>query len=127
MVAMSFPDGRNTLVVITEAGDVWGVDVVGDSLYGTSTYEFFGPKLDLTNPSDRSRFMVAMGNTIIVITRKGNVFGFELDPTLGVQSVARVFGFNVVRVFRFNGGAPQKIGFNAQDKFMVGDVFGADV
>jgi hypothetical protein len=85
----------------------------------------------MTRSVEIVHLMVAMGNTIIVITRQGNVFGCELDPTLGVQSVVRVFGFN--------GGAPQKIGVNAQDKFMVamrntlivitdaGDVFGADV
>src|SRR5436309_2993923 len=74
------------------------------------------------NPQDR--FMVAIGNTLAVITQDGNVFG------------ADVAGRNAGPVFQFGGA---KIGFNPQDRFMMalgntlvvvtqdGSVFGADV
>jgi hypothetical protein len=73
--------------------------------------------------------MVALGNTLVVITHDGNVFGADvLDGAL----IGKIVG----TVFQFAGA---KIGFNPQDRFMVsrghtlivvtgdGDVFGADV
>ena len=68
--------------------------------------------------------MVALGNTLVVITDDGSVFG------------ANVVGTNIQPVFQFTGAA---IGFNTQDRFMValdntlvvisndGNVFGANV
>ena len=48
--------------------------------------------------------MVALGNTLVVIRNDGSVFGAE------------VTGQNIGPVFQFTGA---KIGFNAQDRFMV--------
>ena len=74
------------------------------------------------NPQDR--FMMTLGNTLVVVTQDGSVFG------------ADVVGGQLQPVFGFTGA---KIGFNPQDRFMMalgntlvvvtqdGNVFGADV
>jgi hypothetical protein len=74
------------------------------------------------NPQDR--FMTVIGNTLVVVTSTGDVFGADI-----VDQV-------IQPVFEFTGA---KIGFNPQDRFLLahgstllivtstGDVFGADV
>ena len=74
------------------------------------------------NPQDR--FMMTLGNTLVVVTSDGNVFG------------ADVVGRLLQPVCQFSGA---RIGFNPQDRFMMtlgntlvvvtsdGNVFGADV
>ena len=73
----------------------------------------------------QDRFMTTLGNTLVVVTQDGNVFG------------ADVAGNTVGPVFPFGGEA--KIGFNIQDRFMMslsdtlvvvrqeGTVFGSQV
>jgi hypothetical protein len=71
--------------------------------------------------------MVAMGNTLAVITQDGNVFGSTVTPSTT----------ELGPIFQFSGA---KIGFNPQDRFMVtmfsnyltvitqaGDMFAAEV
>ena len=108
-----------TLVVITNAGNVFGADIVNNELQ--PVFEFGGAKIGF-NPEDR--FAVTIGNTILIITQNGSVFGSE------------VTGRELGPVFQYNGSA---IGFNPQDRFMVsvgllllviadnGSVFGATV
>jgi hypothetical protein len=109
----------NTLAVITQAGNVFGADIVNNEV--GPGFRFTGAKVGF-NPEDR--FAVAVGNRILIITRSGNVFGHE------------VTGRDIGPAFQFGGS---KMGFNPQDKFMVaaghrllvitatGSVFGADV
>lgn len=110
---------RNTLVVITQVGNVFGADIVNNEV--GPVFRFSGARVGF-NPEDR--FAVAVGNRILIITRTGNVFGHE------------VTGRDIGPAFMFGGS---KMGFNPQDKFMVaaghrllvitatGSVFGADV
>jgi hypothetical protein len=131
---------RDTLVVITESGDVFGAVVAGRDDIGP-VFQFSGGTKIGFNPQDR--FMVAMSTpdrpgdgTLAVITQSGDVFGADIKDQ------------NIGPVFQFSGA---KIGFNPQDRFMVamttpdrpglihvptstlavitqsGDVFGADV
>jgi hypothetical protein len=108
----------NTLIVVTQSGDVFGADFVGDHLQ--SVFEFGGARIGF-NPQDH--FMMALGNTLVVVTESGDVFG------------ADVVGRDLRPVFQFSGA---KIGFNhPQDRFMMtlgdklvvvrqeGDVFGS--
>jgi hypothetical protein len=52
--------------------------------------------------------MVALGNTLIVITNNGTVFG--------ANAVGQNSSLSIDPVFQFTGA---KIGFNVQDRFMV--------
>jgi ATP-dependent phosphoenolpyruvate carboxykinase len=110
------------LAVITDAGNVFGSNIVNRNL--EPVFQFSGAKIGF-NPQDR--FMVAMGNTLAVITKDGSVFGTTVLPNTT----------NLGPVFQFSGA---KIGFNPQDRFMVtmlssflavitqaGDVFGAPI
>ena len=111
-----------TLAVITDVGNVFGANVVNTEL--EPVFQFSGAKIGF-NPQDK--FMVAMGSTLVVITRDGSVFGASTFPN----------STELEPVFQFSGA---KIGFNPQDKFMVtllsnylalitqaGDVFAAEV
>src|SRR5260370_27580352 len=101
------PPARNRLVVITQPdGNVFGADVVVQSVQPPvasvgPVFQFSGAKIGF-NPQDR--FMVALDNTLAVITKDGNVFAADV--------VRRAIG----PVFQFSGA---KIGFNPQDRFMV--------
>jgi ATP-dependent phosphoenolpyruvate carboxykinase len=116
------------LAVITDVGDVFGTNIVFGANPVTATldpvFQFSGAKIGF-NPQDR--FMVAMGNTLAVITQDGNVFGSTVTPSTT----------ELGPIFQFSGA---KIGFNPQDRFMVtmfsnyltvitqaGDVFAAEV
>jgi hypothetical protein len=63
----------NTLVVVTQEGNVFGADVVGRQLQ--PVFQFSGAKIGF-NPQDR--FMMAVGNTLVVVTQGGNVFGADV-------------------------------------------------
>jgi hypothetical protein len=80
MVAMG-----NTLVVITQDGSVFGADVAPSRFQVElnrrgrdvrPVFQFTGAKIGF-NPQDR--FMVALGNTLVVITQDGSVFGAEVE------------------------------------------------
>ena len=100
-----------TSTVVGGGGTV-SISYVGDDLQ---------PKIGF-NPQDR--FMVALANTLVVVTSNGDVFG------------ADIVNGRMQPVFQFTGA---KIGFNPQDRFMValgnalvavtsnGDVLGAEV
>jgi len=75
----------NTLVVVTQDGNVFGADVAGRNV--RPVFQFGGAKIGF-NPQDS--FMMALGNTLIVVTQDGNVFG------------ADVVGRDVGPVFQFN-------------------------
>jgi len=110
----------NTLVVTTQSGDTFGLDVAGHRV--GEAFQFSGAKAAF-NPEDR--FVVTMGNKLIVITRSGDVFGHDVS------------GRDIGPAFKFSGS---KAAFNPdQDRFVVtmgnllivttqgGDVFGHEV
>ena len=109
MVSLDLTNSTDrTLVVITQSGDVFGAPIQGrDGALGFvpqslgPVFQFSGAKIGF-NPVDK--FMVAIGNTLVVITQTGAVFG------------ANVNGRNIDPVFQFSGAA---IGFNPQDRFMM--------
>lgn len=85
----------HTLAVITTSGDVFGANVratqssVGTTVDGPTLFlnelspvtQFGGAKIGF-NPQDK--FMVAMGQTLVVVTNDGNVFGSDVpDNQLG--------------------------------------------
>jgi hypothetical protein len=120
MVSMGLGSSNDTLVVITNRGDVFGAQVVSRVLQ--PVFQFSGAKIGFNT---QDRFMVVLGNTLVVITDDGSVFG------------ADVVVDNIQPVFQFSGA---RIGFNTVDRFMVGsvlprlyvitadgNVFGADV
>jgi ATP-dependent phosphoenolpyruvate carboxykinase len=91
----------SALVVITNAGNVYGTDVIGG--VGLSPiYEFSGAKIGY-NPQDR--FMMVTSDTLFV-TNNGNVFGAGID----------VRNRNMGAVDEYTG---TRIGYNPQDRFMV--------
>ena len=90
----------STLAVITNAGNVYGTNIVSSSL--SPVYEFNGAKIGY-NPQDR--FMMATDNTLFV-TNNGNVFGATID----------VANRNIGAVAEYTGS---RIGYNPQDRFMV--------
>jgi hypothetical protein len=150
----------NTLVVVTEDGSVWGSEVkitptnefTGINADGTPAgrvikrevlpvFQFSGAKIGF-NPQDR--FMMAVGNTLVVVTEDGSVWGSEvkITPTnefTGINAdgtpAGRVIKRELLPVFQFSGA---KIGFNPQDRFMMalgtalvvvtgdGDAYGAE-
>ena len=63
------------LAVITNQGNVFGSTVNGTEL--EPVFQFSGAKIGF-NPQDR--FMVALGNTLLVITKDGSVFGASVPP-----------------------------------------------
>jgi hypothetical protein len=97
----------SALVVITDAGDVFGAPIEFDGQGRPQSlspvFKFSGAKIGF-NPEDR--FMVAIDNTLVVITAFGDVFGAAVDGR----------NKNIDLVFRFGGA---KIGFGPQDRFMV--------
>ena len=110
----------NTLMVTTQNGDVFGLDVA-DHRVGEA-FKFAGARAAF-NPQDR--FVVTMGNMLIVTTQNGDVFGHDVS------------GRTIGPAFKFAGS---KAAFNgAQDRFVVtmgnllivitrsGDVFGHEV
>ena len=108
----------NTLVVVTQDGDVFGSEAVGQQLQ--PVFQFSGAKIGY---SPQDRFMMTLGNTLVVVTQDGDVFGSE------------VVGHQLQPVFQFSG---VKIGYNPIDRFMMtlgntlvvvtqdGDVFGSE-
>ena len=76
---------------------MFGAEVTGQNI--GPVFQFTGAKIGF-NAQDR--FMVALGNTLVVITDDGSMFGAEVT--------------GIGPVFQFTGA---KIGFNAQDRFMV--------
>ena len=90
-----------TLAVITNAGNVYGTDVVGSGSL-SPVYEFSGAKIGY-NPQDR--FMMVTEDTLFV-TNDGNVFGARID----------VKNRNIGAVAEYTG---TRIGYNPQDRFMV--------
>jgi hypothetical protein len=107
---------QNTLIVITQAGEVFGANIIFESVATggpfaasravavDSVFPIKSPKIGFS-PVDR--FMVAIGNTLSVVTKVGGVFGAEVDP--GHRKIGDVFSIS----------GPQ-IGFNPEDRFMVG-------
>jgi hypothetical protein len=85
-----------TLVVITDAGNVFGANVNFATTTVEPVFEFSGAKIGF-NPQDR--FMVATDDTLFVITNTGDVFWADVD--IGGQTLGPVSHL---------GGA--KIGFN---------------
>jgi hypothetical protein len=81
----------NTLVVITQDGNVFGSDVAGHTL--SPVYQFSGPKIGY-NPQDR--FMVADSQaanlTLFVITHAGDVFGSDMTAA---KSLGPIFQANL--------------------------------
>ncbi len=91
-----------TLAVITNAGNVYGTNVVSSG--GLSpVYEFSGAKIGYNYPQDR--FMMATDYSLFV-TNNGTVFGATID--LANQSIGAVAEYTGTR-----------IGYNPQDRFMV--------
>jgi hypothetical protein len=126
----------NTLVVITDDGSVWGAiaDVGGRNISPLFQFTGAGAKTNgLIGFNTQDRFMVAVGNTVVVITDDGSVFGADVD--LGTATIQTVNQFTRAITGETNG----LIGFNVQDRFMIslgnmlvvirddGDVWGANV
>src|SRR5262249_3446633 len=90
MVALNNIAGTSSrIVVITQAGNVFGADVAGKNI--GPVFPFTGAKIGFS-PEDR--FMLAMNlpvSRLVVITQAGNVFG------------ADVTGQNIGPVFQFTG------------------------
>jgi hypothetical protein len=96
----------NRLVVTTNEGNVFGHDVafgLGDFESGHifPAFPFGGAKV-ASNPQDR--WLLALGNRLLVVTREGNVFAHD------------VVGRDIRPAFPFGGA---KIGFNPNDRFMA--------
>ncbi|WP_405419308.1 hypothetical protein [Streptomyces erythrochromogenes] len=116
----------NRIIVTTQSGGVFGHDVLlflGSPISVGSAFALGGSKVAFNGAFDR--FVVTMGNRIIVITENGGVFGHD------------VTGNTVGPAFAFGGS---KVAFNrAFDRFVVtmgnriivitenGGVFGHDV
>jgi hypothetical protein len=111
----------NTLIVTTQNGDVFGLDLTGQRI--GEAFKFSGSKAAFNHEQDR--FVVTMGNKLIVLTQNGDVFGHDVS------------GRDIGAPFKFSGS---KAAFNhEQDRFVVtmgnklivitrnGDVFGHDV
>jgi hypothetical protein len=63
----------NTLVVVTQEGNVFGADVMARDLQPVA--QFSGARIGF-NPQDR--FMMTLGDTLVVVTQEGNVFGADV-------------------------------------------------
>jgi hypothetical protein len=92
-----------TLVVITDAGNVYGADVNFNNNTLGPVYEFNGAKIGYNYPQDR--FMMQQNNTLLV-TNNGNVYAAQVD--VANQRVNPVYQPKAAR-----------IGYNSQDRFMV--------
>jgi hypothetical protein len=106
MVPLYLPFVDRILTVITNNGSTFGSYILGNNTLGPEPpFGFTGARIGF-NVQDR--FMVAIGNTPIVITNDGSAFGANVT----VQNTTP----NIGPVFEFTGA---KIGFNVQDRFMV--------
>ena len=96
----------NRLIVTTNEGNVFGHDVSFGQVPFESghifpAFPFSGAKVAF-NPQDR--WLLTLGNMLLVVTKEGNVFGHEV--------VER----DIRPAFPFSGA---KIGFNPNDRFMA--------
>jgi hypothetical protein len=120
----------NLLVVVTEAGQVFGAQLAGGHV--EEVFQFTGDVIP------KRRFMMAVGQTLVGVTDAGDVFGADITNFAGVRPdrPGTVIVERKLRVSQFGGA---KIGFNRQDRFMLalgdtlvvvtdaGDVYGADI
>ena len=74
----------NTLVVVTQDGNVFGAEVVSGSV--GPVFQFGGAKIGF---NIQDRFMMTLGNTLVVVTQEGNVFGANVAG----QTLQPVFQF----------------------------------
>ena len=82
---------------------MFGSDVVDRQLQ--PVFQFGGAKIGF-NPQDR--FMMTLGNTIVVVTADGSAFGCDIIGSGPQRQLAPVLQFSGAR-----------IGFNPQDRFMM--------
>src|SRR5262245_21081182 len=97
---------RSYMTSSAQDGNVFGHEVTGKTI--GQAFKFDGSKVAFNAPAER--FVVTMGNRIVVIAQDGNVFGHDV----GIAGLARN---TIGQAFKFDGS---KVAFNAPaERFVV--------